>query len=54
MWRVEDRPLTRPTANKQRVGWGGISRATKVIKVDFFALLYIVKKERIMYIEILF
>lgn len=26
----------------------------KVMKVDFFALLYIVKKERIMYIEILF
>lgn len=39
--------LTQPTANKR---WGNL----EVMKVDFFALLYIVKKERIMYIEILF
>lgn len=32
----------------------GNPEAIKVIKVDFFALLYIVKKERFMYIEILF
>lgn len=32
----------------------GKLEATKVTKVDFFALLYIVKKERIVYIEILF
>lgn len=32
----------------------GNLEATKVTKVDFFALLYIVKKERIVYIEILF
>lgn len=43
--------LPQPTANK---GGVGNLEAIKVIKVDFFALLYIVKKERIMYIEILF
>lgn len=44
--------LTQPTANNK--GGVGNLEAIKVIKVDFFALLYIVKKERIMYIEILF
>lgn len=43
--------LTQPTANNKG---GGNLKVIKVIKVDFFALLYIVKKERIMYIEILF
>lgn len=42
----------KPTANNK--GGAGNLEAVKVIKVDFFALLYIVKKERIMYIEILF
>lgn len=37
----------------RRVGVGK-HEVIKVLKVDFFALLYIVKKERIMYIEILF
>lgn len=41
-----------PTANSK--GGVGNLEVIKVIKIDFFALLYIVKKERIMYIEILF
>lgn len=42
--------LTLPNANNKGMGRGN----TVAMKVDIFALLYIVKKERIMYIEILF
>lgn len=44
------RLLLKPIANDE----GGGAGNPEATKVDFFALLYIVKKERIMYIEILF
>lgn len=54
-WRVGSRvrALVYSQQANNKGGMGNLE-ATKVIKVDFFALLYIVKKERIMYIEILF
>lgn len=52
-------PVKRQSLGAHLLTWltartGGDLGAVKAKKVDFFALLYIVKKERIVYIEILF